>query len=222
MLRRVAETLIIFDCDGVLVDSEPIAARVISELLIEAGAPMDPRACELAFHGFTMAAVIEDVRARHGVLLDAAFLDECQRRTFAAMSRDLQPVEGVRNVLDGLAGPKCVASNGEPDKMRHSLGLTGLRDYFGDALFSAAQVDRGKPHPDLFLHAAREMGVEPSQAVVVEDSLPGVQGARAAGMRVYGYAPSAGLDADRWRAELNAAGAKVFVRMADLPVMLRK
>ena len=138
------------------------------------------------------------------------------------MSRELQPVEGIRDVLDGLARPRCVASNGEPDKMCHSLTLTGLRDYFGDALFSAAQVDRGKPHPDLFLHAAREMGFEPSQAVVVEDSLAGVQGARAAGMQVFGYAPGAGLDVDRWRAEMNAAGANVFVRMADLPIMLRQ
>ena len=216
----MTETLVIFDCDGVLVDSEPIAARVISGLLMEVGVPMDPAACAAAFHGFTMGAVVESVEAAHGVCLDDEFLDECQRRTFKAMSADLTAVAGVREVLDGLSGPRCVASNGELVKMRHNLGLVGLLDYFGDALFCAEQVAHGKPHPDLFLHAAREMDVPPSRAVVVEDSVPGVRGARAAGMTVFGYAPEDAPNADQWRAGLDAVGAKTFRRMDELPSLL--
>lgn len=213
--------LVIFDCDGVLVDSEPIAARVISELLVEHGVPMDAAACEAAFHGLTMAAVVDWVEDAHGVRLDALFLERCHERTLEAMSDGLQPVDGIRAVLESLEAPRCVASNGELAKMRHNLGLTGLLEFFDDALFCAEQVARGKPHPDLFLHAARAMGVAPEKAIVVEDSLPGVRGAVAAGMRVLGYAPDDRPGATRWRAELHAAGANTFGHMSALPALLR-
>jgi HAD superfamily hydrolase (TIGR01509 family) len=145
------------------------------------------------------------------------FVEDLRAATFTAFERELEPVPGVKAAIAAIAIPDCVASSGPFKKMRFTLGHTGLLDYFEGRLFSASQVARGKPHPDLFLFAAERMNTAPEHCVVVEDSVPGVQAARAAGIPVLGYAGAAHADA----AVLQAAGAHVFTDMADLPGLVQ-
>jgi HAD superfamily hydrolase (TIGR01509 family) len=206
--------LVIFDCDGVLVDSEPIANRVLYEALIELGLEVDAAETERATRGLSMASVLTWAEAKLGRPLPKGFLEAVQSRTFAAFRAGLEPVPGVAAALERISVPVCVASSGEAEKVRLTLGLTGLLPRFEGRIFSATEVARGKPHPDLFLHAARAMGAEPAACAVVEDSRPGVEAGRAAGMTVLGYAD--GRDAG----PLAAAGARVFADMAELPDLL--
>ena len=136
-------------------------------------------------------------------------------REAVTFKQELQPVPGIVEVLEELTEPKCVASSGTHEKMRTTLGTTGLYSYFENHIFSATEVERGKPHPDLFLYAAEKMGTEPSRCVVVEDSIPGVQGAISAGMKVLGYARLTSKNA------LMQAGAQVFSNMLELPQLLK-
>jgi HAD superfamily hydrolase (TIGR01509 family) len=211
--------LIIFDCDGVLVDSEPIANRILVEALDDVGYEIALDEAVARFVGRSMAAVVGMVEADLGRPLPEGFIDALQARTFAAFERDLTAMPGVDEVLAGLVVPVCVASSGSPDKIAHSLSLTGLERIFDGNLFSAAMVARGKPAPDLFLHAAKEMKVAPGSCLVVEDSVPGVEAARAAGMAVLGFVGGGHADA-ALGARLRAAGATVFSDMADLVAMI--
>lgn len=204
----------IFDCDGVLVDSEPIANRVLYEALIALGLDCDAAETERATRGLSMASVLTWAEARLGRPLPDDFVERVQARTFAAFRAGLEPVPGVAAALERIPIPICVASSGEAEKIRLSLGLTGLLPRFEGRVFSATEVARGKPYPDLFLHAARVMGAAPAACAVVEDSLPGVEAGRAATMTVLAYAD--GRDA----APLAAAGARVFADMAELPDLL--
>ncbi|UGB38656.1 HAD family hydrolase [Frateuria soli] len=207
--------LVIFDCDGVLVDSEPVANRVFAGMLAEQGLDLDDGQMDELFLGRTMAHCLALVAERLGRALPEGFEAEHDRRLFLALAAELAPVPGVAQVLDGLALPSCVASNGSPDKVRFSLGRVGLLSRFEGRLFSAAQVARGKPAPDLFLHAARCMGVAPAACVVVEDSPAGVAGGVAAGMTVLGFA--AHTPAGRLR---GAGAQRVFKAMDELPALL--
>ncbi len=189
--------LVIFDCDGVLVDSEPLANASFSRALKAQG--LDWSAEEI------------------GRKLPDDFLEKMQAVTYQSF-RDapLMPVAGVKEAVLALQAAgvaTCVASSGTPEKMRFTLGLTGLWDLFDGRIFSATQVPRGKPFPDLFLHAAIAMDVQPFECTVVEDAVPGVQAARAAGMRVLAYAgaPHAHREA------LQAAGGRLFDDMKQLP-----
>lgn len=204
----------IFDCDGVLVDSEPIANRLFAEALAEIGWPLSLGEVSRRFTGLTMTHCLELVEGHLGRPVPADFLDRLQARTFAAFRAGLQPVPGVASAIRRIGLPDCVASSGEIEKMRLTLGITGLLPHFEGRLFSADQVPRGKPHPDLFLYAAACMGAEPAVCVVVEDSLPGVQAAVAAGMRVLGFAH------DGPGTDLNTAGATTFSDMAALPGLI--
>ena len=208
--------LVIFDCDGVLVDSEPLANHVLADAMAQLGleAPLD--VVHERFVGRSMVDVVAGIEADLGRPLPDDWLDALQRRTFAVFERDLQPVRGVAAALDRIDAATCVASSGAPDKIRFTLGLTGLLERFDDRLFSATQVPRGKPFPDLFLHAAEQMGHSPDACVVIEDSLPGVKAAQAAGMTVLGFAGTELADAQ----ELGAAGATVFSDMRDLAALL--
>ena len=207
--------LVIFDCDGVLVDSEPIANRVFARMLAEQGLVLEGAQMDELFLGRTMAHCLALVAARLGRALPEDFEAEHDRRLFHALAAELAPVPGVVPVLDRLALPFCVASNGGPEKVRFSLGQVGLLPRFEDRLFSAAHVARGKPAPDLFLHAARCMGVTPEACVVVEDSPAGVAAGVAAGMRVLGFA--AHTPAERLR---EAGAHQVFSAMDELPALL--
>ena len=209
--------LVIFDCDGVLVDSEPLANASFSQALRAEGLDWTVEETMRRLMGRSLKSCGEIVEAELGRKLPADFFDKMQARTYQSFrAAPLKPVPGVKQAVQALqkAGlDTCVASSGAVEKMKFTLGLTGLWDLFGGRVFSSSQVPRGKPFPDLFLHAALEMNVQPFDCVVVEDSVPGVQAARSAGMRVLGYvgAPYADRDA------MGAAGAFLFTDMKQLP-----
>jgi HAD superfamily hydrolase (TIGR01509 family) len=207
--------LVIFDCDGVLVDSEPIANRVFARMLAAQGLVLGEAQMDELFLGRTMDHCLALAAGRLGRPLPDDFEAEHDRLLFEALAAELALVPGVRQVLDALAAPFCVASNGSPDKLRFSLGRVGLLARFEGRIFSASEVAHGKPAPDLFLHAARRMGASPAACVVVEDSPAGVAAGVAAGMRVLGFA--AGTPAARLR---EAGAHQVFARMDELPALL--
>ena len=207
--------LVIFDCDGVLVDSERIAVRVEAELLAELGWPLSQAEIVERFMGRTTEYMDEAIEAQLGSRLPSDWKDRFQRRYREAFAAELVPVDGVLDALDQIAVPTCVASSGSHDKLRFTLGHTGLFERFEGRIFSGYEVANGKPAPDLFLHAATRMGAGPARCAVVEDSLYGVLAARAAGMRVFGYA--GGLTtADRLEGEATV----VFEDMRELPRLL--
>jgi len=209
--------LIVFDCDGVLVDSEPIANRVMAEAVTALGWPLTTADCIVRFKGHHFDTVIAAVEARLGRPVPGDWIPNLRVATHAAFERELRPVPGVIALLDVVAASgtaTCVASQGPLEKMAISLGVTGLRARFEGRIFSAYQVERGKPHPDLFLFAAKTMGVAPRACVVIEDSSLGVTAALAAGMSVLGFAPEGD------GADLAAAGAELFRDMAELPGLL--
>jgi HAD superfamily hydrolase (TIGR01509 family) len=203
--------LVIFDCDGVLVDSERLAVRVESRLITELGWPLTEQDVLERFVGRSDAHMLSEIEAALGRAVPE-WTDLYQERLFAAFHAELTPVDGVADAIDALAMATCVASSGTHEKMALTLGLTGLHDRFADRIFSTTEVTNGKPAPDLFLHAADQMGVEPKRCVVVEDSRSGVDAARAAGMRSLGYA--GGLTPPDW---LEGPNTVVFTAMADLP-----
>lgn len=207
--------LVIFDCDGVLVDSEPIANRVFSRMLGEVGLPMDYDETVRTFVGRSVATCVQIVEERLGRTVPEGWVDAWRQRTLDAFAGELRPVPGVAEALDRIRWPVCVASSGEPAKMRFTLGMTGLLPRFEGRMFSAVHVPRGKPAPDLFLHAARAMGAAPERCAVIEDTAVGVQAGAAAGMTVFGFAAMSHPDA------LRAAGAThVFTQMDELPHLL--
>jgi HAD superfamily hydrolase (TIGR01509 family) len=204
--------LVIFDCDGVLVDSERIAVRVEAEVLAELGWPLSEAEIIERFMGRTAEFMDQAIETQLGSRLPADWKDQFQRRYREAFAADLGPVDGIQEALDGIAVPTCVASGGSHDKLRFTLGHTGLYHRFEGRIFSGYEVAEGKPAPDLFLHAAERMGVDPAACAVVEDSRFGVMAARAAGMWAFGYA--GGLTpADR----LAGPGTRVFHDMRELP-----
>jgi len=209
--------LVIFDCDGVLVDSEPLANASFSRALRAHGLDWSVEETMRRLMGRSLKSCVEICEAEIGRKLPDDFVEKMQAVTYQSF-RDapLQPVAGVKDAILAVqkAGLEtCVASSGSPDKMRFTLGLTGLWDLFDGRIFSASQVPRGKPFPDLFLHAAIAMDVQPFECTVVEDAVPGVQAARAAGMRALAYAgaPHAHREA------LQAAGGRLFDDMKQLP-----
>jgi HAD superfamily hydrolase (TIGR01509 family) len=212
--------LVIFDCDGVLVDSEPIACRVMARELTVLGYPLSPDDCQERFTGVSMKTVMAMIEADWGQALPAGFEDHLREKDFEAFRAELEPVRGVEEMLADLDIPRCVASSGTPEKIRFTLTVTGLIGAFEPHLFSARMVEHGKPAPDLFLHAAERMATPPGSCVVVEDSVAGIQAARAAGIRVLGFA-GAGHAGPGYAESLAAAGADtVFTRMPDLPTLL--
>ena len=212
--------LVIFDCDGVLVDSEPIAAAVMATAVSELGLPMTAADCLRRFTGIAMAKVIAAIEADLGRPVPEDFVARVRERDFATFRQSLQPIAGVAAVASALTVPKCVASSGAPEKIRFTLGLTGLLPLFAPHLFSAHMVRRGKPAPDLFLFAARAMHVAADACAVVEDSEAGIRAARAAGMRALGFVGGSHCGPDHAQL-LRAAGAHaVFGQMANLPGLL--
>lgn len=211
---KSATSLVLFDCDGVLVDSEPIANRLFHAHLVGLGLRLTPEETNDRFMGRSMkegVAIVEVMLGHKTAAADWLALEDATRTAFDA---ELQRVPGITAVLDTLTLPFCVASSGGHAKIRHSLGLTGLLPRFEGKVFSADDVTRGKPAPDLFLHAASVMGCPPSRCTVVEDSVPGVEAACAAGMRVLGFCAT--TPAER----LQRAGAELFADMKELPVLL--
>lgn len=179
--------LLVFDCDGVLVDSEVLAVDVFCEVLVAAGVPAVPAMIARCF-GMKQADIIASVARDTGRPVPASVADDLWPATRRRFGTSLKPMPGVVRFLERLADrPRCVASSSSLERIRFSLAVTGLDRFFGDRVFSSQQVARGKPAPDLFLFAADRMGVAPARCVVIEDSVFGVEGARAANMRALGF-----------------------------------
>jgi HAD superfamily hydrolase (TIGR01509 family) len=210
--------LVIFDCDGVLVDSEGISNDVLARLLSAQGLPTTLVQARRAYQGLLLGEVVASAEAKLGHPLPEGWLERYERERAAEFRRSLEAVPGAaaavrRTIAAGTA--VCVASQGKLEKTRLSLALSGLADLFAqEALFSAELVARGKPHPDLFLHAARAMCAEPGRCAVVEDTPSGVTAAVSAGMRAIGYA------ADGDEAALRAAGAEIVHSLDALAGLL--
>lgn len=216
-MAGVGAGLAIFDCDGVLVDSDRISLRIQAERIRALGLPLSDADCVREFLGIGMPATLRRIEEWLGRPLPDGWEAELEAEVEAAFRRELRPVPGIVEALDQIALQTCIASSGSHEKMTLTLGLTGLYERFAGRIFSADEVERGKPDPDLFFYAAERIGVVPERCVVIEDSPWGVAAGVAAGMSVLGYA----ADADpQIAAALREAGAIVFTAMADLPGLL--
>jgi HAD superfamily hydrolase (TIGR01509 family) len=208
--------LVIFDCDGVLVDSEWIAVQIDQVVLRRFGLHMSESEVIARFVGRAPKVMRGVIEEHLGHPLPEAWEKEAEELYVEAYERGLTTVDGIEQALDQIPYPTCVASSSEPDSLRHKLELTGLFERFEGRIFSAAEVKNGKPAPDLFLHAAARMGAQPAACVVVEDSRHGVEAARAANMDVFAY--GAGVTAPE---ALAGERTVVFNEMRDLPELLR-
>jgi HAD superfamily hydrolase (TIGR01509 family) len=206
--------LVIFDCDGVLVDSEWISNRILAECLCALGVPTSTESSMRDYMGRSWRECVPLFEAQLGRALPADFEAGYRAKLALAFARDLTEVPGIRDALARIPARTCVASSGGHDKMKLTLGQTGLYARFEGRIFSALEVARAKPFPDLFLHAAQSLGVAPARCAVVEDSPRGVEAAVAAGMAVFGYAGRTPPES------LRAAGARVFSDMRTLPELL--
>jgi len=210
--------MVLFDCDGVLVDSEVLSCGVLARLLTVEGLPTTLADARRDYQGLLLADVVAHAERRLGRPLPEDWLARFERERAQQFRRKLEPVVGAAEVVERVKGARvavCVASQGKLEKTRLSLGLTGLERLFArDAVFSAESVSRGKPHPDLFLHAADVMGAKPAACSVVEDTPLGIAAAVSAGMRAFGYA------ADSDEPALRLAGAEVVHSLYELPGLL--
>jgi HAD superfamily hydrolase (TIGR01509 family) len=210
--------LVIFDCDGVLVDSEAVSSTVLAQALCTAGAPTTAQEAHARYRGSLPRDISEDVRTRSGILLSEDFWVDFERDRALAFEKTLLPIHGAAEtvaVIKAAGIAVCVASQGKREKTELTLGLTGLRGLFGErAIFSAYDVPRGKPHPDLFLHAALEMGTPVASCIVVEDTTIGIRAALAGDMRAIGLASDPEAECIR------RLGATTIESLLELPPLL--
>jgi HAD superfamily hydrolase (TIGR01509 family) len=207
--------LIIFDCDGVLVDSEVLSCRCLSEVLAGYGISLSLDQALDLFLGRSSTAVADYYQAL-GRSIPGQFYDELSIGVRAAFVAALCPIDGVRSVLEGLQVPSCVASSSDLARVSFSLSLTGLAPHFSTRLYTTQMVEHGKPAPDLFLYAAERMQTDPRRTLVIEDSVSGVTAAKAAGMTAWGFVGGSHYQSRDGKAILRGAGAdRVFERMAD-------
>jgi HAD superfamily hydrolase (TIGR01509 family) len=210
--------LVIFDCDGVLVDSEPVANRTLGNMLLELGLDLTQQQIFEHFVGYSLPHCLRVIEGMLGHAAPENFLRDLQARTFAAFKTELRATPGIEQTLDALDAvglPYCVASSGDHEKMNTTLGITGLLPRFAGRIFSVTQVAHGKPAPDIYLFAAAQMNAVPSSCAVVEDTPPGVRAGVAAGMTVFGFCAFTPAE------KLRAAGAQqTFDDMQRLPQLL--
>ncbi len=217
-------TLIIFDCDGVLVNSEPLAARVLTKAIRHLGVAMENDEAAKVFLGCSMAMVNDIVAERLGHPVEDGFTQSFLDQLHMEMHRDLAAIAGVQEAIEQIllnenVGNLCVASNGEPETVALSLETVGLISFFNGRLYTASAAGRPKPYPDLFLHAAHDMNYLPANCIVIEDSLHGVNAALAAGMQVFRYAPYAEMVEARDHTN-SVEEARIFVNMNQLPSLI--
>lgn len=213
--------MIIFDCDGVLVDSEPISDRIFLQTLQEFGFSIPYHEAKMIFTGFSNRSCIEKIEKRFARVVPDEFLVTYNKRLFAELERSLKPIPGIREALDAIDAPVCVASSGDYEKMNVTLRMTGLVSRFDGKIFSAADVPRGKPFPDLFLHAAKTCNASAQRCAVVEDSVPGVLAGIAAQMTVFVYA--SGHDPSYYtelKQDIRKESVCFFYDMRELPCLL--
>ncbi|MFB6872250.1 HAD family hydrolase [Streptomyces sp. NPDC056323] len=214
-MNRSPFELVIFDCDGVLVDSERMCVKVDEVITADLGCAFTEAEIIEQFVGSSSEVYTAAVEQRLGRRLEKGWRRKYEHLYRAALDAELTAVDGIADALNALTTPFCVASNGDREAIGRSLELASLSHHFASNIFSAADVTTGKPAPDLFLHAARSMGVDPGRCVVVEDSAYGVRAARAAGMRAFGYC--GGLTP---ASRLEGPGTTVFDDMRELPGLL--
>ena len=181
--------LILFDCDGVLVDSEILAAEVGAATLVEAGVPITPQDLCVHYAGMEWRAIIRDLEAQHQMTLPEAMFAESNARLDAVLADRLQAIDGTHALLERLSGPRCICSNSSSDRLALELERTKLKDFFGVHVYSAMDLGPGrtKPQPDVYLHGAAQFEADPARCLVIEDSVHGVTAARRAGMTVVGF-----------------------------------
>jgi len=219
----VRPALLIFDCDGVLVDSEPIAMEILIQTIAREGLVIAPAEAHARFLGKSLATMCNILAESYGVALSGTALEQMRLRLYDRFRRELKPIPRLGEALDAIDMPRCVASSSQLERIRLALDVTGLRSRFEPHLFSASMVREGKPAPDLFLHAAAAMGVPPEACIVIEDSPAGVQAAKSAGMRAFAFtggshAGAAGLAGLLQEAE----PALIFDDMKRLPDLVRQ
>lgn len=211
--------LVIFDCDGVLIDSEIIAARIDSELLTEAGYPVSAEEVGQRFAGLNWNKIVEAVEGELGHSIPEEILDKSEKELDIRLAAEVQAVNGAEAMLDSLDFARCICSNSSSERLEMTLTKTGLFDRFRPYIFAARDVrdGLGKPAPDVFLHAAETLEFEPHRTIVVEDSVVGVQGAVAAGMRVVGFTGASHSWPGHGEALMDAGAVTVVHRLSDLP-----
>lgn len=222
-MLQTAGPLVIFDCDGVLVDSETVSIRVLLDGLRSKGLEMDEEEAYRHFLGRSLGTVTRTIREEFGIDADESFLEGMRHELYARFRAELKPMPGIAETLDALSFRRCVASSSQPERIRLSLSITGLIDKLEPNIFSAAMVARGKPAPDLFLHAASQMGADPESCIVIEDSPAGIEAARRAGMAVFAFVGGSHAGSPGYRERIDALSPEVvFDAMPDLIHLVRK
>lgn len=205
---------IIFDCDGVLIDSESIAIGVLVDMANELGANLNFKESLIALKGKSLNSCMALISDIIGNPLPDDFEKDYRARTFETFRKEIQPIKGIKEVLENLTVPFCVASSGPENKIRLNLDVTGLLPHFENKIFSCYTIQKWKPEPDIFLWAAETMGFNPKDCLVIEDSVSGVKAAKAGGFDVFGYAEH------DYKNELEDLADKTFNSMAELfPLM---
>lgn len=213
--------LVIFDCDGVLVDSEPLAIRVLRQTIKEFGVQVSEEEAYTKFLGRSLGTVSNILSDEYGISLDVDALARMRERLYALFRTELHPTKNVLAALKSLGVPLCVASSSQPERISLSMEITGLGQYFGENIFSATMVENGKPAPDLFLYAAAQMGVQADKCLVIEDSPTGIQAGQAAGMQVFAYTGGTHMARPDLQENVRAQNpAAIFGDMDDLPEMV--
>ena len=207
---------IIFDCDGVLVDSEEISSKILIDMANFLGAEIDMEYADINFTGKSLESVFVQIEKLAGKKLPENHERDYRNRTFKAFKSELKPIKGIHSLLNKISVPYCVASNGPTEKIRLNLSVTNLLDKFENKIFSAYAVKSWKPDPELFLFAANKMGFAPSDCVVIEDSIAGIIAAKKGGFDVFGNAKPNNHE------EFEKEGAKVFFEMETLIDLLNK
>ena len=221
MMNTQGGKLIIFDCDGVLVDSEPISFSVLREMLADAGLTFSESWAYENFLGKSMASITALVAREHDLLLDEPALAAMRQRLYERFEAELEPVHGIDGLLADFAFAHCVASSSQLERIRLCLRKTGLIGYFEPNIFSSSMVANGKPAPDLFLHAARTMGFSPRNCIVIEDSPAGIRAAKAAGMTVFAFTGASHAIASNLRPLVESLKpSAIFDDMAQLPGLI--
>ena len=214
--------LIIFDCDGVLVDSEVISCRAHANALTRHGYPISSEQVSRRFLGRSTKQANLEIETELGRKLPEAYHGDLQDELFRSFEADLEAIRGIHDVLDVVTQAVCVASSGSHQRMQVSLGSTGLHERLAPNIFSSSQVKNGKPAPDLFLFAANQMRMPPERCVVIEDSLAGIAGARAAGMTVFGFCGGSHCGNGHAETLLQAGANLTFADMHQLPELVRR
>lgn len=219
----LTDRLVIFDCDGVLIDSEPISVDVLRQVVAEAGGNITEQQAYDQFLGRSLATVVDILREEMGQTVSSEQLGLLRNRLYERFRHELRPSPGLAEAVKSLDRPVCVASSSQMERIRLSLEVTGLLDLFDPHIYSAAMVQEGKPAPDLFLHAAASMGTAPRHCVVVEDSAAGIMAARRAGMRVFAYIGGSHAIPGRLREKAERLEPDaIFDDMNDLPGLLKE